>query len=130
MTREQKLVPIGVLLIVAISVIWGLIPFNFANVVDCSAPRLGAEPKNEAPATSFIDPKKDCLAKGKSRLSVSAVAAFGAVLAGTAMLAFKPISSSCSAGNHDDCREWWLAAALGDAGAGLGCQCECHDVVW
>ncbi len=130
MTREQKLVPIGVLFVIALSVVWGLIPFNFANVVDCSAPFMGAEPKNEAPATSFIDPKKDCLSKGKSRLSVSAVAAFGAVLAGSVMLALKPVSSSCSAGNHEDCREWWLAAALGDAGAGLGCQCECHNIDW
>jgi hypothetical protein len=129
-TREQKLVPIGVLFVLILAVGWALVPFNFANVVDCSAPLFGAEPKNEAPPTSFINPKKDCLAKGKSRLSVSAVAAFGAVLAGTAMLAFKPISASCTAGSHEDCREWWLAAALGDAGRGLGCQCQCHDVDW
>lgn len=130
MTRQQKLVPIGVLFILALALVWSVIPFNFANVVDCEAPLFGAEPKNEAPATSFIRPEEDCLAKGKSRLLVSAVASLVAVFAGTAMLAFKPVSSSCAAGNHHDCREWWLAAALGDAGRGLGCQCECHDVVW
>ena len=130
MTKQQKLVPVGVLFILALSVVWALLPFKFANIVDCGAPLLGAKPNSGAPPTSFINPKKDCLAKGKSRLSVSAVAAFVAVLAGTAMLSFKPVSSSCASGNHEDCREWWLAAALGDAGAGLGCQCECHAVDW
>jgi hypothetical protein len=91
---------------------------------------LGAHPKNSAPGTSFINPKVDCLSKGKSRLSVSAVTAFVAVLAGTAIISLKPISSSCAAGDHDDCREWWLAVALGNAGTGLSCQCECHAGVY
>ena len=126
MTRQQKLVPIGVLVILALALLWSVIPFNFANVVDCEAPLFGASPKNEAPGTSFIDPEEDCLSKGKSRLLVSAVASFLAVFAGTAMLNMKPISASCNSGDHDDCREWWLAAAIGDAGRGLGCQRECH----
>jgi hypothetical protein len=128
-TRQQKLVPVGVLIIVALAVGWGLVPFNFANVVNCEAPLFGAHPKNEAPPTSFINPEKDCLAKGKSRLSVSAVSAFLAVLVGTAMLALKPVSAACTSGDHEKCREWWLAP-LGEAGAGLSCQCECHDVDW
>ena len=129
MTRQQKLVPIGVLAILAISLIWSVIPFNFANVVDCEAPLFGAQPKNEAPGTSFIDPEEDCRSKGKSRLLVSAVASLLAAAAGATMLGLKPISRSCSNGEHDDCREWWVAA-LGDAGAGLGCQCECHTETW
>ena len=126
MTSQQKAVPFVVLFVLLLAVGWTLVPFKFANIVDCGAPLMGAHPKNSAPPTSFIRPKEDCLAKGKSRLSVSAVAAFLAVLAGTTMIALKPISSSCAAGNHDDCREWWLAVVLGDAGTGLSCQCECH----
>lgn len=126
MTSQQKAIPFAVLVIVALAIVWSLIPFKFADIVDCEAPLLGASPKSGAPPTSFINPEEDCLAKGKSRLSVSAVTAFVAVLAGTAMLSLKPVSSSCSNGDHDSCREWWLASALGDAGAGLGCQCECH----
>jgi hypothetical protein len=129
-TRQQKVVPFGVLFIMVLAIGWAMVPFNFANVVDCEAPLFGAKNKNEAPVTSFIHAEEDCLAKGKSRLLVSAVAAFVAALGGAAMVAFKPISSSCSSGDHDNCREWWLAAAMGDAGRGLGCQCECHDVVW
>ena len=58
------------------------------------------------------------------------MAAFLAVLAGTAIINLKPISSSCAAGDHDDCREWWLAVALGNAGTGLSCQCACHEGVY
>ena len=129
MTRQQKLVPIGVLVIMALSVVWAMVPYNFANVVDCKAPLFGATNKNEAPPTSFIHAKEDCLAKGKSRLLVSAVASLIAALGGAAMVGMKPISSACAGGDHDACREWWLAP-LGPAAAGLGCQCECHDVVW
>jgi len=124
-TRQQKLVPIGVLVVLVLALGWALVPFNFANVVDCEAPLFGADPKNEAPGTSFINEEEDCLSKGKSRLLVSATASLLAVAAGAAMLTFKPISSSCSKGDHEDCREGWLAA-LGDSAAGLGCQCECH----
>ena len=130
MTTQQKAVPFVVLFVLLLAVAWSLIPFKFANTVDCGAPLLGAHPKSEAPGTSFINPEVDCKAEGKSRLSVSAVTAFVAVLAGTAILNFKPVSSSCAGGDHDDCREWWRAAALGDAGTGLGCQCECHAGVW
>jgi len=124
-TKQQKVIPFAVLFVLALAIVWSLIPFKFADIVDCEAPLFGASPRSGAPPTSFIDPVEDCRAKGKSRLSVSAVTAFVAVLAGTAMLSLKPISSSCAKGEHDDCREWW-ASFLGDAGAGLGCQCECH----
>jgi hypothetical protein len=129
-TRQQKVIPFAVLGVIVLALIWSIIPFQFADVVDCEAPLFGAQNKNEAPPTSFINAEEDCLAKGKSRLSVTAVTAFVAVLAGAAFLSFKPISSSCASGDHDKCREWWLAAALGSAGAGLGCQCECHEGVW
>jgi hypothetical protein len=129
-TTQQKAVPFFVLLIVALSVGWSLLPFQFANVVDCGPPLFGAKARSEAPPTSFINAELDCREKGKSRLSVSAVTAFVAVLAGTAIVSFKPVSSSCAGGDHDNCREWWLTAALGDAGAGMSCQCECHAEVW
>lgn len=130
MTTQQKIVPFAVLAVMALAVIWSLLPFKFADVVNCEAPFFGAQNKNEAPPTSFIRAEEDCLAKGKSRLSFTAVSVFLAALAGTAMMSFKPVSSSCAGGDHDSCREWWLAAALGEAGAGLSCQCECHEGVW
>ena len=129
MTTQQKAIPFAVLFVIALGLIWSLLPFQFADVVNCEAPLFGASNKNEAPPTSFINAEKDCKAKGKSRLSVTAVTAFVAVLAGTAMVSMKPVSSSCASGNHENCREYWLAGVLGE-GSGLSCQCECHAGVW
>ncbi len=129
MTNQQKAVPFVVLFVIALGLVWSLIPFQFADVVDCEAPLFGAQNKNEAPATSFINAEEDCKSKGKSRLSVTAVTAFVAVLAGTAVLSMNPISSACANGDHDKCREYWLAVVLGE-GTGLSCQCECHSGVW
>ncbi len=129
MTSQQKVIPFAVLFVIALGLIWSLLPFQFADVVDCEAPLFGANNKNEAPATSFINAEKDCKAKGKSRLSVTAVTAFVAVLAGAAMVSMRPISSSCASGNHESCREYWLAGVLGE-GSGLSCQCECHSGVF
>ena len=129
MTTQQKAVPFVVLIIMALAVVWSLIPFQFADVVDCEAPLFGAQNKNEAPPTSFINAEEDCRAKGKSRLSVTAVAAFMAALAGTAILHFQPTSAACASGNHEDCREYWLAGVVGE-GSGLSCQCECHSGVF
>ncbi len=129
MTTQQKVVPFAALAVIALALVWSLLPFQFADVVDCEAPLFGANNKNEAPPTSFINAEEDCKAKGKSRLSVTAVAAFVAVLAGAAIVGFKPISSSCASGNHESCREYWLAGVLGE-GSGLSCQCECHSGVF
>ena len=129
MTTQQKAVPFAVLVVIALGLIWSLLPFQFADVVDCEAPLFGAKNKNEAPPTSFINAEEDCKAKGKSRLSVTAVTAFVAVLAGAAIVGMKPISSSCAKGEHDNCREYWLAGVLGE-GSGLSCQCECHSGVF
>ena len=129
MTTQQKAVPLVVLFVIALGLVWSLIPFVFAVVVDCVSPLFGAGTINVAPPTSLINAKEDCKSKGKSRLSVTAVTTFVAVLAGTAMLSMKPISSSCTNGDHDKCREYWLAGVLGE-GSGLSCQCECHSGVW
>ena len=129
MTTQQKAVPFVALIVMALGLIWSLLPFNFADVVHCEAPLFGAKNKNEAPPTSFIDAKEDCAAKGKSRLSVTAVTMFVSVLAAAAIVSMKPISSACANGDHDKCREYWLAGVVGE-GSGLSCQCECHAGVW
>lgn len=117
-----------VFLVLAAAIGYALVPFRFADDVDCGAPLLGAKAKTAMATTSgFVRPVEDCLATGKSRLTVSAVTAFVAVLAGTAMVGLKPVSASCLNGNHDDCSEWWPNAA-GGMGASLGCQCSCHDM--
>lgn len=138
MTRQQRVVPIFVMVILAVAIGYSLIPFNFANAIDCGAPLLGAHAKLDKPrnyqelrsqqttlSKGYIKPEIDCREKGKSRLAVSAVASLVTVMAGTAMVALKPESKECLAGNHDDCSEWWAGAA-GSVGAAMSCQCACH----
>ena len=126
MTSQQKLVPVFVFLFLAVAIGYSLLPFRFADAVNCGPPLLGAEAKTKVVSSrGLIKPEEDCLNIGKSRLTVAAVTALLAVLAGTAMVALQPLSQECLSGGHDDCREWWpnLAGGLGER---LGCQCDCH----
>jgi len=128
LTSQQKLVPVFVLVVIAAAIGYALLPFSFADAIDCGPPLLGAKAQTtEAPPEGFIKPVEDCLASGKSRLAVSAVTAFVAVLAGTAMVALKPLSAECLRGSHDGCTEWWPGA--GGMGS-MGCQCDCHAGTW
>lgn len=127
MTGTQKLVPAFVLLFVAAAIGYGLLPFRFADAVNCGAPLLGAEAKTQVVSSrGFIKPEEDCLSAGKSRLTVAAVGALLAVLAGTAMVGLQPLSQECVSGSHDDCSEWW-PGFIGGLGDRLGCQCDCHS---
>lgn len=113
------------LFVLALTVGYGLLPFDVAGVVDCQAPLLGADPQPDAEPVGFIIPERDCLRQGKSKLTTAAVFAVIAVAGGTAAIALKPQSSQCLGGNHDDCPQWW-GNLIGHS-AGLGCQCPCHD---
>lgn len=126
MTKQQKVVAGVVLAILLLSVGWVLLPFRFANTLDCGPPLLGAKPGEYVETgQGFIKPERDCHNKAKSRLTVAAVASLLAVVVGVVSLAAKPLSAECLNGNHDDCSQWW-PAELGPAGEGFSCQCTCH----
>jgi hypothetical protein len=125
-TRQQKVISSAVLAIVLISLGWTLLPFRFADAVDCGPPLLGAKPgKYEDHGIGFIKPDRDCHNTAKSRLTVAAVASFVAAVIGVVSVAAKPVSAQCLAGNHEDCTEWW-PAELGTSGESFACQCDCH----
>ena len=125
-TTQQKAAPIVALAVMLLAIGYSLIPFQFADAIDCGAPLLGADPKTEtAPSAGFIRPDEDCLASGKSRLTVSGVIAFVAVLTAAAAVGLRPLSKECDSGSHDDCKDWW-PGMLGSVGQRLACQCDCH----
>jgi hypothetical protein len=124
-TSQQKAAPIVALVVMLVAIGYSLIPFRFADTISCGPPLLGAEARTKtAPSTGFIRPAEDCRASGKSRLTVSGVVAFVAVLAAAAAVGLKPLSAECNSGN-DDCAHWW-PGMLGPVGERLACQCECH----
>jgi hypothetical protein len=124
-TKVQKYTPIFVILVILLAVGYALIPFEFAQGVECEAPLFGAGAKTEEPV-GFIQPEQDCLAKGRSRLIVSAMIALAAAVAGTAAVALKPVSQQCLWGSHDDCPAWWPNLLSESGESGFGCQCSCH----
>ena len=126
MTKVQKMTPIGALVVMLLAVIWGFVPFEFADGVRCGPPLLGAKPSATTPTVGLIHPKEDCLSKGKSRLLVSAMLALAAAGGATAIVYLKPVSTQCNRGDHDACPQWW-GNLISQNDSGFGCQCECHS---
>ena len=126
LSKEQKVISGVVLVILLLAIGYTLIPFRFADAVDCGPPLLGGKPgKYEDRGLGFIKPARDCKNAARSRLAVAAVTSFVAMGVGVAALASKNISANCLNGNHEDCTEWWTAE-LGEGGQGYSCQCGCH----
>ncbi|MGI9033392.1 MAG: hypothetical protein ACR2HY_06870 [Acidimicrobiales bacterium] len=126
LTKEQKVITGVVLAILVLAIGYTLIPFRFADAVNCGPPLLGAKPGHyEEKGTGFIKPDRDCRNAARSRLAVAGVTAILAMGVGVASLASKNISTSCLNGDHEDCTEWWTAE-LGEGGEGYSCQCSCH----
>lgn len=123
MTKVQKYTPFIVIAVVLLGVGYSLLPFKLAGRVSCGPALFGSEAKNNK-TVGFIEPDRDCRARGRSRLLVSAMIALVATGTGALVVCLKPVSPQCTAGNHDGCGEWW-GNVLGD-GAGFGCQCSCH----
>ena len=124
MTKQKKLVPIivGVVLLGALT--YAMLPFDAAGGVDCGPALLGADPKSER-GPGLTNPAEDCPDEGKSRLTLAAVTALIATVAGAAALALKQVSKQCLEGNHDACTDRWQSM-LGSRGSSMGCQCQCH----
>lgn len=126
MSKQQRIVAIGVLVVLVLAVGWTLLPFRFADAVDCGPPLLGAKPGHfDDKGSSLINPTRDCRNSARSKLTFAAVAALIAVVTGAVTIALQPVSRYCIAGDHERCPEWW-PAALGPFGDTLSCQCECH----
>ena len=125
MTKAQKVTPFIMLVVIALALVWALLPFQFTEGVKCDAPLLGGEPQTDETTVGLILPAQDCPAKARSRLLTSAIVAVVAAGAGTAAVALRPISGACSRGDHDACRFGW-GNVFGEQ-SGIGCQCECHE---
>jgi DNA repair exonuclease SbcCD ATPase subunit len=93
-SRLRIALPAAVLFVLAVALAWSLLPFRIANRVDCGPALLGATPHTAA-RKGFVNPKVECSAAGKNRLSESAAAALVAVVGGTGVYAFRrPDSAS------------------------------------
>ena len=124
-STPQRIVPLLALVVLALALGYGFLPFNFAGAVDCQAPLLGADAKLPPTTVGFVRPETDCKSKGKTRLATVAFTTLFAAGAGLGVMFISPMSQECRSGVHDDCHGWW-PSVFGSTGEGAACKCSCH----
>lgn len=90
MTSVQKATPAVALAVMALALLFALIPFKLADgQVNCGPPLLGANP-DVTERVGQVVPERDCLARGRSKLLFAGFMALFAAGAGTAVVALDP----------------------------------------
>lgn len=108
--------------IVALAIVFALLPFSFAGTVSCGPALLGSKPRT-FDAVGLTQPERDCERTGRSRLAISGVMAILAVAAGAGVSQIQPPGKDCREGRHSDCHGGWPALV---GARRLACQCSCH----
>ncbi|HWH35322.1 MAG TPA: hypothetical protein VNT56_08395 [Acidimicrobiales bacterium] len=125
MTSVQRVVAFISMGVVALAILFALLPFTFADEVSCGPALFGSNPRNPGEArVGLINPERDCDRTGRSRLATSGFLAIIGVVAGAGVTLVPPPGKDCRLGNHSDCHGGWPAMV------GLNrfaCQCSCHS---
>lgn len=123
MNGVQRIVAFISLGVVALAVVYALLPFTFAGIVSCGPALLGSEPRSPRPEVGLVEPERDCARTGRSRLATSGFVAILAVVTGAGVTQVQPPGKDCRDGRHADCHGGWPALI------GLNrfaCHCSCH----
>ncbi len=125
MSSFQRIVVFVSFGVLALAIVFALLPFTFADTVNCGPALLGSEPRQaELPEAGLVQPERDCERTGRSRLATSGFVAILAVVTGAGVTLVEPPGKDCRDGRHADCHGGWPAQA------GLNrfaCQCSCHS---
>lgn len=90
MTTVQKAAPAVVLGVIALALLFALIPFKLADgQVTCGPPLFGANP-NVTERVGQVEPEEDCLSRGRSKLLFAGFMAVFAAAGGVAVVALDP----------------------------------------
>ena len=122
MNGIQRIGALVALSIVALAIVFALMPFTFADSVECGPALLGSKPRT-VESVGLTEPTRDCARTGTSRLAVSGVMAIIAVATGAGISQIQPPGKDCREGRHGDCHGGW-PALIGVRR--LACQCSCH----
>lgn len=124
MTRLQRIVSFVSLGVVALAIIFALLPFTVADTVPCGPALLGSNPRNPGqPRVGLLQPERDCERAGRSRLATSGFVAILGVVTGAGVSLVQPPGKDCRDGRHSDCHGGWPALVGFDR---FACQCSCH----
>ncbi|MBA2438959.1 MAG: hypothetical protein H0V52_11520 [Acidimicrobiia bacterium] len=124
MSSLQRIVVFVSLGVVALAIVFALLPFTFAGSQRCGPALLGSEPRESGlPQGVLVDPERDCERTGRSRLATSGFVAILGVLTGAGVSLVQPPGKDCRDGRHSDCHGGWPAMVGFDR---FACQCSCH----
>ena len=90
LTTRQRVVPVLAVLVLAGTLVYGVVPFEVAGALECKGALRGAEPAADAPGAIVGDPKRACRDAGNSRRATAAVIAVAAAVLGVAGLLLPP----------------------------------------
>lgn len=125
MSSFQRIVVFVSVGVLALAIVFALLPFTFADTVSCGPALLGSEPRNPGrPEVGLVQPERDCERTGRSRLATSGFVAILAVVTGAGVTLVQPPGKDCEAGRHADCHAGWPALMGLDR---FACQCPCHS---
>ena len=124
MSRIQRIAAFVSLGVVALAIVYALLPFTFAGVQPCGPALFGSEPRDTGRArVGLVEPERDCERTGRSRLATSGFLAILGVLTGAGITQVHPPGKDCREGRHDDCHGGWPTLMGLDR---FACQCSCH----
>ena len=111
--------------VVAVAIVFALLPFTFADTVSCGPALFGSEPRDPGrPQVGLVQPERDCQRTGRSRLATSGFVAILGVVTGAGVSLVQPPGKDCRDGRHTDCHGGWPALVGLDR---FACQCSCHN---
>ncbi len=123
MNGLQRVMAFISLAVVAVAIVFALLPFTFADSVSCGPALLGSEPRGPRPTAGLVQPERDCERTGRSRLATAGFVAILGVVTGAGVSQIQTPGKDCQEGRHADCHGGWPALV------GLkrfACQCSCH----
>jgi hypothetical protein len=123
MNKVQRLAAFISLGVVALAIVFMLLPFTFAGKVKCGAPLSGSDPRSNVAVGLITDPEGSCERAGRSRLALGSAVAILAVAAGAGVSQIDPPGKDCRDGRHEDCHGGWPALI---GASRFACQCSCH----
>ena len=101
-TTRQRVAPLVAVVFVVAAVVYVLLPFNFAGVVECTPPLTGSSAHPDTAAGTVVgNPDEACAARGGTRLVNAGVVAAAAVVIGVAG-AFLPSERAPSEGEDGE----------------------------
>ncbi|MBW3581196.1 MAG: hypothetical protein KY447_10880 [Actinobacteria bacterium] len=122
MSGIQRVGAIVALIIVALAIVFALMPFTFADSVSCGPALLGSKPRTTE-TIGLTQPQRDCERTGRSRLATAGVMAIVAVATGAGISQIQPPGKDCREGRHGDCHGGWPALV---GARRFACPCSCH----